>query len=642
MKYIILIFLLIFLSACNGIEASIDDNDVVSLKKHIDESGNVNQKIGNFTAVQYAVYKGQYDVVKYLLANGAKLRPMKGHSYIEWAIISGDKRLVMLLIDYGVKVNNINISGMDPHSNITNIQTSCNYQQYICDLKKFAYSYYKNKRGNNKVNFKSYIIPINYTFENPPNALETFKSVTSYFDDETLSFNNYSSENINIVFLEFEKDGIWKNDPIYAKGYIKIPNSGKKIDFNIKEEHPISCKITSFSGRDAKCFKRRYKGFSFTLLNKLKNIITKTNYQDFKMILDKQIALQKEKELKYLQQKTAKRMKEQEGIDTIIRLAKEKNYKKLKKVLKIKPEYKSLLDSKTQTMLIGYYCLGEIAKALQSGMSDEQMIKELEKSNSTYLSYFSLEQKDYLREEGLSSRLIEFLELHTQEMNLKREQKRRIAKMERQIEREEAEAREAIEQDRQREKRRRERQAKNNDDAQRWKDMSNALTKTTNDMMSNIQYRSNQQHYANDAYNNAISPKKRTTNYNNSYRSEQREINNNYNTKLANIKAKKMKLKNQQIANNINCYTSGSYTTGKYHIGDTGEVFQSKSTKVVALTYFKYGSSKYPLEEEDVIFRFQSSDARSCPYASVDDAIEYIYNHNKHFEDFREWKVILK
>ena len=310
----------------------------------------------------------------------------------------------------------------------------------------------------------------------------------------------------------------------------------------------------------------------------------------FQLFFDKRIALEKQQSFKYSQQQAVESAKEQKRIIALAKLSQEKNYTKLKKVLKIKPEYINLMDAKTQTMLIGYYCLGEIAKALQSGMSDEQMIKELEKSNSTYISYFSLEQKDYLREEGLSSRLIEFLELHTQEMNLKREQKRRIAKMERKIEREEAETREAIEQDRQRERTRRERQAKNNADAQRWKDMSNALTKTTNEMMSNIQHRSNQQHYANDAYNDAISPKKRTTNYNNSYRSEQREINNNYNTKLANIKAKKMQLKNQQ--SNLNtCYEIvGSWyiSEGKISSGFTDKQFFSEKS-VGAMVYSKRG-----------------------------------------------------
>ena len=429
------------------------------------------------------------------------------------------------------------------------------------------------------------------------------------------------NEDIIIVYFEQLENVVFKGT---SKAIFQIINSTNNRFILLKVEVPFEVNDTKFSKK---------------IVYTIKQTIKQNNCELFQSIFDKQIALEKQQSLKNSQQRAIENNKEEKRRTALEKLAKEKNYTKLKKVLKIKPEYKSLLDKKTQTMLIGHYCLGDISLALQNGMSDTQMIKELDKNNFTYLPNFSLEQKDYLREEGLSPKLIEFLELHTQEINIKREQQQRIATLERERMREQREAKEEIEAQRRNEKRRRERQEEKRADAQRWNAMSNAITQTTNDMIYTMQNRTNQQQYATNVYNNSINPTN-TTSYNSTYHKKKTVINSNYNNQLASIRAKKMQLQTQQTSNSINCYTSGSYTTGRYRIRDSGETFQSKPTIVVAITNFKYGSLKHPLEEEDVIFKFSASDTRSCPYKNINDAINYIYTHNKHLDGFREWRVI--
>jgi len=375
-------------------------------------------------------------------------------------------------------------------------------------------------------------------FRNDDSTIQYSHKIRTKLDD--MNFNilsNSDGQELKIHFSNFSHNGFWNYS--YIASYI-ITNSSDVILFN------GNINMSTNNTPTDSALDKYDKIFVKKVADHINNNIKKNQCIKFQKYFDKQIALEKQQSLKNSQQLAIETDKERKRRVALAKLSQERNYKKLKKVLKIKPEYKSLLDIKTQTMLIGYYCLGDMAKALQNGMSETQMIKELEQSNFTYLPYFSQKQKDYLIEEGLSSRLIEFLELHTQEINIKKEQKRRIASLQRQREQEEKEAKEAREEEIREARRARERQEENDISAQRWRDMSNALTKTKNEMLNTIQQKANQQQYATDIYNNSISTKKRTSNYNNSYRSEQREINNNYDNKLAKIHAKKLKIAKQK------------------------------------------------------------------------------------------------
>ncbi len=437
----------------------------------------------------------------------------------------------------------------------------------------------------------------------------------------------------NTIFIHFGKlgrDGWSILSDLVASYTIKNTSNDESVTLVKRKNH--ECFTNS-----SDCIESEEKKFSRAVATDIIKAIKHESCEKFQSIFDKQITLEKEQNKLQSQKMAVQRVKEEKRRQAVAELSKEQNYKKLKKVLSIKPEYLSLLDERTKTMLIGSYSLGEMSKAIANGTSEESFIRKLEKSNLTYSAHFTNEQRNYLLEAELSSKLIDYLELHTQEVEIKREQEERLARLERQREREIEEEEEAREEAIRDERRSRELQERNDANRQMWINASNALTKITNETLANLKQQAyEQKKYNTNSYSNSYS----SNGYQKEYRSNVREVNNRYDDKLAQIQAKKMRIVSQkEEAPVVTCYTVGGFSPGKYNLGDSGMIFESNNTTVKAIVNFTTGSQKYPYEAEEVVFGFRTNVVGSCPHRSINEALQYIKNQFQNAEGFRGWQV---
>jgi len=158
MKYIFsLFFFILFFSACvpkNSIKAA-KYGEVNNMKIIVNNGYNINycyNSIGtinnNCTPLRVATVYSQYEMVKYLLQNGADItlerNKFYGYGLLSQAIASGDHRIVKILIDSNVYFNT-NIIGIDKYMFTCAKEISNN-------LKRFAQKYH------NKLKYKKQIL----------------------------------------------------------------------------------------------------------------------------------------------------------------------------------------------------------------------------------------------------------------------------------------------------------------------------------------------------------------------------------------------------------------------------------------------------------------------------------------------------
>jgi len=346
-----------------------------------------------------------------------------------------------------------------------------------------------------------------------------------------------SKLNVHFEFIGYE--GFTGTGDSLATYIIKNTENSETIKLEKRMDIELS-----FSFVDDGGLEKGKQQFTYAVAKQIKDAIYYQHCEKFQSIFDKQIAIEQEQNKIQAKKTAEERVKEDKRRQALAKLSQEQDYQKLKKVLSIKPEYRALLDERTKTMLIGSYSLGEMSKAINSGANENRIIQELEGSNLTYASYFTPEQKTYLREAGLSNKLIEYLELHTQEVEIKRERERRLARLERQREREEEEAeeerREAIESAR----RSREQQERNDASRQRWIDASNIVESTRKETLASLKQQAyEQQRYNQNSYDDSSYSSKSNTR---EYRSDVREVNNRYEDQLAQIRANKIRVASQR------------------------------------------------------------------------------------------------
>lgn len=393
-------------------------------------------------------------------------------------------------------------------------------------------------------------IPIYYnslsSVELDVNQKPNYLAISDKFrnDDRFIATSNSKGTNISIIFTYFGRDGFLLGArDLLITGYIEVPNSSKKINFELSQE--MSGWIPTA--------KTQYSGVATNILNEIYSIIKDEHCNEFQPFFDKIILAERNK----VQAVVAGNAKEEKRRQALAKLAQEENYEKLKKVLKIKPEYRALLDDKTKTLLIGPFTLGEMSKSLRNGVSDTQMIREIEDTSFRYSSSFTFKQRNHLQDVGFSNKLIDYLELHTQEIEIQREQERRLARLERQREREIEEAQEAKEEDRRSARRARDRQEENDagpsssEAFASWqrdfqagldKDMA-SINKNSNQFIKqyNQTQRNSRPSSSKSNYNSSRSPTYKS-NYSKSYSTDVREIKSSSNRELDEIRARKMRV----------------------------------------------------------------------------------------------------
>lgn len=327
-----------------------------------------------------------------------------------------------------------------------------------------------------------------------------------------------------------------------------------------------------------------------------------------------------------------------------------------------------ITDEKLKVSLVGpkELTIKKITELIVQGVKDEELTSLIDSTDEKYATSFTDGQKQYMLDAGLSINLINYLELHSLEVEIKREREERLARLERErLERErlEKEREEIARNEIAREEAQREAQNKKRSKRELFGKiaaigMGAAIANSSSlDSAAKTEFMTS---YATDVLNNDGSLsnteqwKNKTIQQNQQINSTYQDPQNNYSQRLEQIRAQKKSVMGQEVATRqgkpqreydrqqaqeITCYTTAEFSPGRYNIGDSGFAIQGSDSTVRAIASFITGSSDYPYKQEHVVFGFKTNVPGSCAFMSVDESLMFIKKEFKNAEGFRHWNV---